>query len=184
MKTFDALLFASKSSDMITLAASAQPVQSQVPIPNLDLLDSYPTLKFLAALITFAIVVIGGLAWLKGEKMGKAEGSQSLTSPRAQDAAVQLFFDGPLKAIFDDLQALKAGQQMNKLEYRDETARLVSAAKHEVLNRLLLIQGEIIRELNEAHGQNLSTIKHLADEFNELKETIIRLDEFMRRGRK
>src|SRR5690349_19993388 len=80
-------------------------VQFTPPLP-LDALDAYPTLKFLAAIMTIVMLVVGGLGWLRSEKFAKKEAATPLDASHTPDAAIQFFFEGPLKAIFEALRRI------------------------------------------------------------------------------
>jgi hypothetical protein len=112
------------------------------------LLGPYPILQFAAAAIVVVVTAIGALAWLKGEKWGKASAEAEKVSA-SQPPAVQLYFDGPLKAIFETLNDIKGRQLVGRLEIKDDFAALLSTSRHSLIDKLASVQAEVIERVSE-----------------------------------
>lgn len=112
------------------------------------LLGPYPILQFAAAAIVVVVTAVGALAWLKGEKWGKASAEADKASG-TQTPAVQLYFDGPLKAIFETLNDIKGRQLVGRLEIKDDFAALLSSSRHSLLDKMMSSQSEIIERIAE-----------------------------------
>lgn len=128
----------------IEMAPLVIPAQITELKPAFDALAHYPFLQALAALIFLGAICIGGLGWIKGEKLARAELKTPLDAPRSTEGAVQLFFDGPLKAIFDVLHEIQTTLSLAKLEHKD------------VLLEALSIQKAALRETMEAMHLDMS----------------------------
>jgi hypothetical protein len=151
--------------------------------PAFDALGSYPILQFFGGLIILMTMGFGGMLWLRGEKAAKAEANKPLAEARSQDAAVQLFFDGPLKAIFDTLHLIQTNQALNKLESKDVTAQIASAAKRELFDGLHEVQKAILRETTEQHDKLCERIDSLERQLVDMRDMAIRVEATMMRRR-
>jgi hypothetical protein len=117
---------------IIAASALARPEVLDIaftPGEAIQALGPYPILQFFAALIVLVVLAVGGMAWLRGEKKGKAALESGLDAPRHPEAAVQLFFDGPLRAIFDSLSKVEHALALSKLENKDSVAEMLSATR-------------------------------------------------------
>lgn len=129
------------------------------------------------------VVGIGGMAWLRSEKTSKIEASRALDAPRQPDAAIQLFFDGPLKAIFDSLQIVLTGLATNRLEHKDVVAQLLSAAKHDILTGLRTVQAGVADEIKEQNSHLHAKLDSLEGELSQMRDMLVRIESNMMRRR-
>jgi hypothetical protein len=152
--------------------------------PALEALGPYPILQFFAALIILIVVGIGGLAWLRGEKQAKADAAiQPLDHPRSPEGAVQLFFDGPLRAIFDSLTRLEAAMAVGKLENKDVVAALLSATRNTVLDAMTQAQAEVEGSMEINRRDAVEALHDLTAEVRGLRDIMIRTEANMMRRR-
>ena len=140
------------------------PVSDVAHIAN-DMLGPFPILQFFAALLVFAMVAVGGFAWIKGQKL-----NEPLSAPRAPEGAIQLFFDGPLKAIFDYLQEIRQRQISNRLEVKDDIAVIISNQR----NTLSAEIEDSKRSLQKCMEDGFRQMHDRLDDFNNL---LVRMDE-------
>lgn len=157
----------------ILLVGMGDPVLASDGIPKIptDMFGPYPILQFFAALIVFVCFAIGGLVYLKGKAAG------DLSAPKSNEAAVQLFFEGPLKAIFDYLQAIRATQEANSATLsntsagiRDMFAGLLSGHRQQLTKEIYDAKAEVKEEIQRMHDENKSALKDIND-------LLVRMDE-------
>jgi hypothetical protein len=154
--------------------------------PALEALGPYPILQFFAALIIMIVIGIGGLAWLRGEKQAKAKAdavAHPLDAPRTPEAAVQLFFDGPLRAIFDCLTRLEAAIAVGELKNKDATASLLSATRHGVIDAVTQSQAEVENSMEINRRDMVEALHGLATEVRGMRDIMIRIEANMMRRR-
>jgi gas vesicle protein len=151
--------------------------------PAFDALGPYPILQFFAALIIFTVFAIGGIAWLKGEKFAKAEAMKPLDAPRSPEAATQLFFDGPLKAIFDTMHEIQTAQSLNKLELKDMVAQLLSQNKGAVIDAIAQAQTELQADMENVKRELHSRHEQDAAQLREMRDILVRMEANMLRRR-
>lgn len=144
--------------------------------PAFDALGPYPILQFFAALIVMIVIGIGGIAWLKGEKLAKAEKATGLDGPRTQEAAVQLFFDGPLKAIFDVLHEIQTMQATSRLEYKDVLLNALSNNKAALYDTVVQLQAEIEGDLEANHRDGGGKLDTIAKELRDIRDMLVRIE--------
>jgi hypothetical protein len=177
----------------------AIPAQMGQVKPALDALGPFPILQFFAALIVVIVVGVGGIAWLKGEKVAK-ERSLMPRPGSSPDGTVQLYFDGPLKAIFDSLQRIEGnsaalaaltliGHRLetalatSKLETKDALAVMLSGSKHQVLNALALARADILNEINQAQQASDRRAQEQSQELGEMRDMLVRIEAVLSRRR-
>jgi hypothetical protein len=144
--------------------------------PAFELLGPYPILQFFAALIVLSVVGFGGLAWLKGEKIAKAEKAQSLDSPRSPEAAFQLFFDGPLKAIFDVLHEIQTAQATAKLEYKDQLIQALALNKASFYDTVIQLQAELEGDFEANSRDKVGRLEGIAKDLREIRDMLVRIE--------
>jgi hypothetical protein len=152
--------------------------------PALEALGPYPIIQFFAALIIMVVMGIGGLAWLKSEKKAKADAAIApLDVPRTPDGAIQLFFDGPLKAIFDCLHLIQTALALNKLETKDTLAAMLSSSRGVVMSTFAESQASAAMKMSEQHSAQMQQITELRRDVQSLTEAMIRIEASMMRRR-
>jgi hypothetical protein len=144
--------------------------------PALDALGPYPILQFFAALIIVLCFAFGGILLLKGEKFAKKEASTPLDSPRSEHAAVQLFFDGPLKAIFDVLHEIQTTQATNKLELKDVVARLLSEQRQAIAELAAARATEVKAALEDDTREKLGHLANIENQLREMRDMLVRVE--------
>jgi hypothetical protein len=87
-----------------------------------------------------------------------------------------MFYQGPLKAIFDLLTDIRGRQSLNRLEVRDEFAQLLSAQPQCNLHTV----GTALRDL-EARNENrfrdvMENINSVHERIDGVNENLIRID--------
>jgi hypothetical protein len=136
------------------------------------LLGPYPILQFAAAAIVVVVTAVGALAWLKGERWGKA--SAEAEKFNATQPAVQMYFDGPLKAIYETLNDIKGRQLVARLEIKDDFAVLLSTSRHTLVEHA----NELVRD----HETNMDNrFRDLNNNVNALHTRIDQLIQLMGR---
>jgi hypothetical protein len=154
------------------------------PGEAIQALGPYPILQFFAALIVLVVLAVGGMAWLRGEKKGKAALESGLDAPRHPEAAVQLFFDGPLRAIFDSLSKVEHALALSKLENKDSVAEMLSATRHGVIDAVTQSQAEVENGMEINRRDMVDAINALATEVRGLRDIAVRIDATMMRRRR
>jgi hypothetical protein len=155
---------------------------SPTTLPGVDsILGQYPILQFGVAIIVFVCSVVGTLLLKRGEKLGRDSLVEASTPPPINPAApIQMFFDGPLKAIFESLQDIKGRQLVGRLEMKEDVSVLIANSRHTVLDRLQVIQIDINNTVMEAM-RDFNTVA--AERSRELNHNInnvhTRLDQVM-----
>lgn len=158
----------------ILLAGISEPAlaaEGGLPKIPTDMLGPYPILQFFAALIVFACFAFGGLVYIKGKA------ATDISAPKSNEAAVQLFFEGPLKAIFDYLQAIRATQEVNAATLsnagagiKDMVAGLLSGHRQQITKEIDDAKAEVKEEIHRMHKENSDALKDIND-------LLVRLDE-------
>jgi hypothetical protein len=166
-------MFSSSALEALPLSV---PAQLEIVKPAIELLGPYPILQFFAALIILCVVGIGGIAWLKGEKLAKAEAKTPPDAPRSQEAAVQLFFDGPLKATFDVLHEIQTAQATNKLELKDQLLEALSANRHLVFQAIDEATSLIVSEVRTNRTELSARNEGIHNELRSMRDLLVRLD--------
>jgi hypothetical protein len=144
--------------------------------PALDALGPYPILQFFAALIVVLCFAFGGVLLLKGEKFAKKEANLPLDAPRSEHAAVQLFFDGPLKAIFDVLHEIQTAQAMNLLEVKDVLARLLSEQRQAIADLAGARAAEVKDALEDDTREKLAHFANVENQLREMRDMLVRIE--------
>lgn len=167
-----------------TTAATAQPVTPKIP---LDSLGQFPILQLFGGILTILIPVMAWLLYLKAAyfKGKPAEPISVDVSGVKIDAANVMFYQGPLRAIFDLLTDIRGRQSLSRLEVRDDFAGLLSASRNTLADNV----GTMITDL-EARQEN--RFRDLRDNINSVhtridgvNENLIRIDTILdNRGRK
>lgn len=75
----------------------------------------------------------------------------SLDVPRGSEAATTMYFSGPLRAIFDELQTIKARQQLNRLEIKDDFAVMLSSSRQQICDSVGETENRISHNVNSVH---------------------------------
>lgn len=167
--------------------------QVSVPPGFHELLGPYPVLQFFAGLVVLSVMGFGALAWLKGEKIGR----DKKWSQNSDDPSVQLFFGGPLKAIFETLAVISANvvamqqtvatmsgkQELNKLEFKDVLSQQLSQHRHTVLNSLADVQAEVAGDVENQHRDTVKALDGVEREIRELREILVRMEAGLTRRR-
>jgi hypothetical protein len=132
--------------------------------PAFDALGNYPILQFFAGLIIVISFAFGGVLLLRGEKFARKEAATApLDAPRSEQAAVQLFFDGPLKAIFDVLHEIQTAQALAALEQRDVIARALSEQRVAILNQVNQCHAELASDIENDKRDNGAVLREMRD---------------------
>lgn len=134
-------------------------------IPGTELLGPFPILQFFAALIVLVVIGAAGFVWLKGQKS-----NEPLSAPRAPEAAIQLFFDGPLKAIFEYLQDIRTRVSGLRMEMRDEFAQLLSSHRATVIREIETSRDDTRREMKDG-------MDDINDKLKDINDILVRMDE-------
>jgi hypothetical protein len=132
--------------------------------PAFDALGSYPILQFFAGLIIVISFAFGGVLLLRGEKFARKEAvALPLDAPRSEQAAVQMFFDGPLKAIFDVLHEIQTAQSLSTLEHKDVLARALSEQRIAILNHVSQCHAELTNDVENDKRDNGVVLREMRD---------------------
>jgi hypothetical protein len=131
--------------------------------PAFDALGPYPILQFFAALIVVICFAFGGILLLRGEKFARKEAATPLSAPRTEQAAVQMFFDGPLKAIFDVLHEIQTAQTLAALEQKDVIARALSEQRVAILNQVNQCHAELASDIENDKRDNGAVLREMRD---------------------
>jgi hypothetical protein len=112
---------------------------------GIEALGPFPILQVGAAVSLFIVICIGSLLFLKGMRLGKsnAEASVSVGGPTNAAPAMELYFNGPLKAIFEMLSDIKGRQLVGRLEMKEDIAILLSQSRHSLGDKLVTVQASV-----------------------------------------
>lgn len=165
-------------TSLLLLRLVAQPAQLTEIKPAFDALGNYPILQFFAGLIIVLCFAFGGLLLLRGEKFARKEAATTaaLDAPRSEQAAVQLFFDGPLKAIFDVLHEIQTAQSLNKLEYKDVIARLLSEQRQAIAELAQARAVEVKEALEDDTREKLQHLAVIDGQLRDMRDMLVRIE--------
>lgn len=161
---------------MLPYTATAEP---SIPTIHLESLDQFPTLKLFAAILTVILPLIGGLLYLKAAYF-KPKPEQPITFDASGgvkiDAASVMFYQGPLKAIFDLLTDIRGRQSLSRLEVREDFAALLSANRKAICDTV----GTALRDL-EARNENrfrdvMENVNSVHERIDGVNENVVRID--------
>jgi len=149
---------------LFTTIATTEPAYPPIPLEGLD---NYPTLKLLAALLTVLIPAAGALLYLKASYFKpKSEAVHMDVGGGVKiDAANVMFYQGPLKAIYDLLTDIRGRQGLARGETREDIAQLLSQSRQQIDSNV----GNAIRDL-ETRAEN--RFRDVRDNVNSVHERI------------
>jgi hypothetical protein len=113
---------------------------------GIEALGPFPILQMGAAVSLFIVICIGSLLFLKGMKLGKSNAEANVApvgGPTNAAPAMELYFNGPLKAIFEMLSDIKGRQLIGRLELKEDFAILLSQSRHSLGDKLVTVQASV-----------------------------------------
>lgn len=159
---------------LYTTPVTAEPAYPAIPLGGLD---GYPTLKLLAAMLTVFIPALGALLYLKANYFKPKDEPITIDVGGVKiDAANVMFYQGPLKAIYDLLTDIRGRQALNRLEVRDDMAALLSQSR----TALDASVGNALRDFETRHDRRIETVQNninsLHERIDDVNENLIRID--------
>jgi hypothetical protein len=87
-----------------------------------------------------------------------------------------LFFDGPLKAIFDVLHEIQTTQATNKLELKDVVARLLSEQRQAIAELAAARATEVKAALEDDTREKLGHLANIENQLREMRDMLVRVE--------
>lgn len=153
----------------VTLAPSpsylAKSEATGIPGIPMEALGQFPILQFVAGLMTLMIFGAALLLWLKARLPKDEQPAANPFAGNTVDATTAIYFTGPLKAIFEGINDIKARQLLNRLETKDDFAGLLSDQRRQIQ--------DVIERSNAADLQSRTAAEaRVTDNINAVHERI------------
>lgn len=144
---------------------------------GIEALGPFPILQMGAALLLFMIIGIGSFLFLKGMKFGKGNEDKE----RPVSSATEVYFNGPLQAIFEALTDIKGRQLIARLEMKEDFAVLISASRHALADKLIIVQDNVNDAMADAvRNHETSMENRFRDANTNINSLHSRMDDVMR----
>lgn len=116
-------------------------------------------------------MILASLLFLKGMKIGKGPEAAAMTSP-----ALEVYFNGPLKAIFEALTDIKGRMLVVRLETKEDFAVLLSQTRHNLANSMVQVQEDINDNLENRFRDTNSNVNSIHSRLDDVMKSLARLE--------